>query len=420
MKQTTTPTAREWFVANWRNYKYIRDLVAACHTELGINRDVAYRMHASVFGKRENLGGIKQKVRPPLTYDINAALDHNVTLARRAQRFQDINRIERAAFRQDSRLVSGIEEVQSRLISMLENESFTPPHPFKAVVGGKTIGIMQLTDLHFNMCQKLAGNTFNFNVASIRLWRFVKEALQYFKGQNVSKVVIGLTGDLVTSDRRADEMLNNAANRTLALFTGVDLLQQVIMAMADQFPVTVLSVVGNESRMGDEMGFSDKVLTDSYDMTTFRVLELLFKNMTERVHFLHGDPVEFWLPINHKNILFMHGFAQKTGYKDMDSFAEKVRSRYVAKGILIDYIITGHIHTPFIGDKVGRSGSLPGADCYAERSSLNTTARSSQNLYVVSEKGIDGIRVDLQQATGEGFPYVKPEVPDRLPHEVMP
>jgi predicted phosphodiesterase len=415
------PFVSEWLKANWRSYAFVHELIAACCEQLGVNKKTAYRTHKLHFGsmRMDNVQtGHNFRVRPPLNYDVNGALDHSVKNARKVQRLNDINRVERAAFRSDSRLINGLDELQGRLIEMLGSNTFTEPKRMVASAGGRTVGILQLSDLHFNMCQKLIGNTYNFEVASVRLWRFVKEALQYFKGQNVGKVVVAMTGDLVTSDRRLDEMLNNATNRSLALFTGVDLLQQVLKCISAHHEVTVVSVVGNESRMGDEMGFSDKVLSDSYDMTIFRILELLFRDW-KSVHFLHGDPVEFWLTVNHKNVLFLHGFSQKAGYKDMDNFAEKVRSRYVAKSILIDYIIAGHIHTPFIGDKVGRSGSLPGADSYAERS-LNTTARASQNLYVVSEKGIDGIKVDLQDATGEGFEYVKPEIPDRLPHEVNP
>ena len=57
-----------------------------------------------------------------------------------------------------------------------------------------------------------------------------KKALKkYFKTANITNIVVAMTGDMMNSDRRLDELLNQATNRAKATFLGVDILQQAII-----------------------------------------------------------------------------------------------------------------------------------------------------------------------------------------------
>jgi predicted phosphodiesterase len=210
---------------------------------------------------------------------------------------------------------------------------------------------------------------------------------------------MALTGDLMNSDRRLDELLNQATNRAKATFLGVDILQQAIIDISKDFNVTVASVVGNEGRANKEMGWSDVVATDNYDYTIFQCLRYLFRH--ESVKFLHGDPSELVINVASQNLLLLHGHGSLRG--KLDTSINQIVGRYSLKGIKIDYVIFGHVHSARVGDNFGRSSSMVGANDYSEKA-LNLNGRASQNCYIFYSNGNrDGIKVDLQHVKDEGY-----------------
>ena len=73
--------------------------------------------------------------------------------------------------------------------------------------------------------------------------------------------------------------------------------------------------------------------------------------------------------------------------------------RYKARGVDIDYVIFGHVHSARVGDNFSRSSSMVGANDYSEKA-LNLAGRASQNCYIFYENGNrDGIKIDLQNYT---------------------
>ena len=50
-----------------------------------------------------------------------------------------------------------------------------------------------------------------------------------------------------------------------------------------------------------------------------------------------------------------------------------------------------------MGDFYSRSSGLPGANAYSEKA-LNLYSKASQNIYLVSDDGIDGMKIDLQES----------------------
>ena len=65
-------------------------------------------------------------------------------------------------------------------------------------------------------------------------------------------------GDFLKNDKRTDEYLTNACNRSKAVVLSTHLLRQ-------SFYVEVVSVAGNESRAKDEIGWASEAVTDNYD-----------------------------------------------------------------------------------------------------------------------------------------------------------
>ena len=322
----------------------------------------------------------------------------NVRLSKQKQKAQDNNRIQNKAFREHARIENAVEEYSKELVKLFDkNKLNTTTRKFKS--NKNAVGVLQLSDVHFNELVELENNRYDFKVASTRIRYFVNKARTYFKTAGVSNMVVALTGDLMNSDRRLDELLNQATNRAKATFLGVDILQQAIIDLSDDFNVTVASVVGNEGRANKEMGWSDVVATDNYDYTIFQCLRYLFRKNS--VKFIHGDPSELVLNVAGQNLLMLHGHGSLKG--KLDTSVNQIAGRYSLKGIKIDYVIFGHVHSARVGDNFGRSSSMVGANDYSEKA-LNLNGRASQNCYIFYSNGNrDGIKVDLQNVKEEGY-----------------
>ena len=332
-------------------------------------------------------------------YDADVeVIKENVRLSKQKQKAQDRNRIQNKAFREHARIENAIEEYSKELKTLFENNSLNCTTT-KHKTNNKAVGVIQFSDVHLNELVDLENNKYDFSVASKRARLFVNKAKTYFKTANVSNIVFALTGDLMNSDRRLDELLNQATNRAKATFLGVDIFQQAILDMAKDFNVTVASIVGNEGRANKELGWSDIIATDNYDYTIFQCLRYLFKD--SNVKFIHGDPSELVINVAGQNLLMMHGHGSFRG--KLDTAVNQIAGRYSLRGIKIDYVIFGHVHSARVGDNFGRSSSMVGANDYSEKA-LNLNGRASQNCYIFYDNGNrDGIKIDLQNTQNEGY-----------------
>jgi len=322
----------------------------------------------------------------------------NVQLAKQKQSAQDINRIERKGFREHARYENAITQLLFNIQEILQNRSLSE-YKFKKVKQGKSVGVLHISDTHFNELVSLPHNNYDFKVASRRLKHFVTEAKKLFKCYNINNVLIAITGDLINSDRRLDEMLNMSVNRSKAIFLAVDLLQQIIHDVGEDYSVTVACVTGNESRLKQEWGWTDFMASDNYDFVIFEMLRHLFKQTN--VEFVVDDPSEVVVNVAGQNLLLLHGNGSFTTQHEKS--VNQIKGRYTAQGKQIDFIISGHIHSARIGDTYARSSSLVGANEYSEKG-LNLAGRASQNIYIFHEnKNIDGMKIDLQNVGEVGY-----------------
>ena len=325
-------------------------------------------------------------------------LRENVKYRKEKQKAQDVSRIERKGFREHARIENAVEEYSRELKKLFEKNKLhksTKSHK----ISKRAVGVIQFSDVHFNELVELQNNRYDFKVASQRCQYFVEKASAYFKINGVSQVVVALTGDLMNSDRRLDELLNQASNRAKATFLAVDIMQQVILDLNKRFNVSVANVVGNEGRANKELGWSNSVATDNYDYTIFSCLKYLFKD--SKVHFIDGDPSELVINVAGQNLLMIHGHGAISA--GVEKSINQICGRYSMKGIKIDYVIFGHVHSARVGDCFGRSSSMVGANDYSEKA-LNLGGRASQNAYVFYDNGNrDGIKIDLQNVDCDGY-----------------
>ena len=332
---------------------------------------------------------LRTQVRAVVHYVISdkEIVEYNVRLAKQKQKLQDLNRISNKSFREDSRLENALVEYNKKLIKLLEKESVEvklkkQKHTSEAAI------VCQIADTHFNELVELDSNKYDFNIASKRLQKYAYKVKQYAKFHKANKLLIAITGDLLNSDRRLDEKLAQATNRAKATFLGVHLLKHFIMDLNEVSEVQVCCVTGNESRVNEEMGFIDIVASDNYDFTIFEMLRLLLPN----INFIRGKALELVVEINGKNMLVIHG--HQLGRMDSNQVG-KVISKYSARGVIIDFIICGHLHETMIRDNIARSASLVGSNAYSENA-LNLSGTAAQNIYCFTNDGRHDIRIDLQ------------------------
>ena len=355
-----------------------------------------YRLEVSV-------DTLRKKIRDVVHYLIadKDIVEYNIRLAKQKQKFQDLNRIERKAFREGTRQENALIEYNTEIIKLLKRESLNTKLS-KKKHNTESVIVIQLADLHLNELVELESNKYDFDIASKRLQKYAYKVKEYIKFHKANKVLIAITGDLINSDRRLDEKLSMATNRAKATFLGVHLLKHFILDINEIAEVQVCCVTGNESRVNFELGFVDMVASDNYDFSIFEMLRLLLPD----INFLRGDALELVVEINGKNMLVIHG--HQLGRMDSNQVG-KVISKYSAKGVIIDFIICGHLHETMIRDNIARSASLVGSNAYSENA-LNLAGTAAQNIYCFTDDGRHDVRIDLQETKGWDGYNIKEEL----------
>ena len=322
-------------------------------------------------------------------------LEINVELERQKQKNKDLGRIDRKTIRDYLRTENTIIEYHKELVAVLKKY---PLPKIKAPTNPgilKGAGIFHLTDLHLNELVNLEINKYDFTVASKRLKKFVDRAKVYFKAAKVGNILVALTGDLLNSDRRLDELLSESTNRSKATFLAVSLLEQTVIDLAKDFKITMVNVTGNESRIQEHIGWSEILATDNYDYTIYNILKFIFRKTP--INFIEGNPIEQTVEVNNQNVLFLHGNQLKA---KMEQAVQKIKGKYIARKTSVDFIISGHKHSARIGDTYARGSSLVGANGYSD-SALQLESRASQNIHIFYGDGNrDSIKIDLQNTNG--------------------
>lgn len=327
-------------------------------------------------------------------------VEQNVKYQKQKQKFQDFNRIERKSFREQARVENAVEEYTKQLVQVIGDNPYKCvgiAHKGHAVAPS---GIVHITDVHFNELINLDTNRYDFTVASKRFHKLVMKAIEYFSTHGVVDVFVLLTGDMMNSDRRLDELVSMATNRAKASFIGVQILENVLSHLNKHFNVHVAGICGNESRMGKDYNWSNDLVSDNYDFTIFNTLRYKLKD-TVGINFLGlSDKHEEVVSVNGINVLLIHG--HQVG-KDTSKDMSKLIRKWLNKGVEVHYIVYGHLHEALISDMFSRGSSLCGSNNYSE-DSLLLVGKASQNLHLIFKDGIDSIKIDLQDTSNyEGY-----------------
>lgn len=342
------------------------------------------------------------------TYTDKEIILENVRLAKQTQKAQDLNRIKNKSFREDARIENAVSEFGLELTK--QNKEFAKElskvkfKQYKHISGGT--GIIQITDVHANELINLPHNKYDFNVMAKRLKSHITESLAYFEFRKVSKVLMLFTGDLLNSDRRLDELISASTNRAKATVLTIHILKQAICDVRDKYPVDIISVVGNESRVNKEMTFSNEALSDNYDFTIIAQLKQIFEfAKIKDVNFKGYDKVWEIIDFGEQKWAVSHNLS---GSVDSQKNAQSHIGMMSLQGHKIDYLVGGHIHALNLTEISARSSSLCGDNAYANNA-LGLTGRATHNCFVVNGKkrytqvndvqdvdGIDGYEIISQ------------------------
>ena len=272
---------------------------------------------------------------------------------------------------------------------------------------GEAVGVIQMTDLHLNEIINLVHNQYDLSIASQRLKKHVDTCLQMFELEDMSTVVIALTGDLLNSDRRLDEITNQCINRAKAVVISQHLILQAVMHVRLNYNVHVISVMGNESRIDKDWGSADNVNSNNFDyMIAANIQQVVEFSGIEGVTFGDIDKQEMIVNINGHNWLVTHDCTRYT------SSQYKTQSKIGAghlNGQPFTFIIGGHVHCTYISDSFARSASLAGTNEYAEIK-LGLAGVASQNGFIVRKGAIIPFAVNVQDVEG----YIGYDIEDEL------
>lgn len=347
----------------------------------------------------------KKRISEGLDAD-SELIEESIKLAKQKQKLQDLNRIERKAWREQTRCENAVSAYGKSIVEEMQKygKGLADKINLKPLVkkDGKNVwGIIQLSDIHANELIRLPHNQYNFTVLSKRLKLQINESLKYFEFKGVTKVLFAVTGDNINSMRRLDELLNASTNRAKATALLAHLLVQAVLDVRDKgYEMDIVSVLGNESRFEKEMTFSNEGLSDNFDFVVMSMVKIAIEAMKIKgVNFISIDQTEAVIDFGEQSWLFLHDMGRVT---DKQSSTQSTFGRYLGRGVKLDFICSGHIHAHRSTDLSCRAGSMAGSNSYNEVA-LNLIGRASGVCYVVDGKTRAYQYIDLQHADNEGY-----------------
>lgn len=342
--------------------------------------------------------------------------DYVYRLAKQKQRSQDVTRVERAMFRNTVRACNMVEELNEKLIDLLDERRDKIPNIQRSTQVTKKksgedvkVGVLQVSDLHFGeLVKETLENRYDLEIASKRLQKFIDRSIKLFKADDITDVAVFMTGDMINSTRRISEITTYADARTKVVFNAFLILGNMLEHLYEHFNVTVAHVVGNESRLSEYFDTTNYLVSDNFDLLLYQMLKHTHERKGLNFIFEQSNPMEQVVDVNGVNFLLVHGNGHKglSQTNKIESEVEKLKARYANSGVIVNYVLCGHIHSTYIGNNFARSASTVGSNAYAERN-LNFTSKASQNAFVVHSDGtIDGYMIDLQKYDGyDGYEY---------------
>lgn len=302
------------------------------------------------------------------------------------QQQMDTNRVERALVRKEVRALNASNDRFEVIAALLTENAYRLPPPKEDTSACGTI-VIQFSDTHFGTTVELPNNVVNMKVLSARVREFTHKAIDFGLRVNARRAVVVLTGDIITSDRRTSEQASIEYNRAHAALNAFEIISQAIADIQQYFSVShVVSVLGNEGRILQNLDFEHKAFYENYDWIVDRMLANYFPSIKFSEHI---NPVEKVLEIDGVKILVTHGITKPkmTPGKQVEYYRKKYSD--------LDWVLCGHIHEPLVSQGYSRSGSLVGGNCYSEFGLGIATSMPSQTFHFISDRSVYSFPINL-------------------------
>ncbi|MFN9643814.1 MAG: hypothetical protein ACK6BG_01525 [Cyanobacteriota bacterium] len=125
----------------------------------------------------------------------------------------------------------------------------------------------------------------------------------------------------------------------------VDILRAFLLDLRTQFTLEIYCITGNESRVKQELGWSEALATDSYDLMIYAILQRGFEGV-EGIDFRGFQANELLFEVMGRTFLCLHG--HQIG-ANVQKSVQEITGRHAARGITVDYTLFGHLHATSSG-----------------------------------------------------------------------
>lgn len=243
--------------------------------------------------------------------------------------------------------------------------------------------IVPISDLHFGINIKNAYNTYNPDIASDRMSRYLGKILEIATRHNAESLDIVLLGDQISGLIHTSLRLENNENVIKQTMDVSELIANFIFTLSSHFKtINVYSVSGNHSRLQPEKALNQK--GEDLDKFIPFYLKARLQNC-ENVSVLDNTIDESIASFVCRNlkVYAVHG--------DRDSVGNVVQKLTMLTGVKPDIVYMGHLHTnqftSVYDTKVIQSGCISGSDSYCMDNRLRN--KPEQAVSVVSDAGLD-------------------------------
>lgn len=249
--------------------------------------------------------------------------------------------------------------------------------------------ILMLSDLHLGVKCSNFYNSYDKNIAKLRLEKLVAKVKKYCRVNNVNTLHILNLGDMIAGTIHVNARIEQELNAIDQTITAAELLAQVCNELTTICPnVTYRSVVDNHARITpDKESHIEKEnfnrVIDWYLRERLKDTRIVFKDDN-----LDVGLGKFVLR-NGKKIMFSHGH--------QDNYNQIFQALVGASKEYIDIILMGHFHSTkmktFQGCKVFINGSIVGTEQYALSKRL--FGDPEQTLLIFNENDVEQIILKL-------------------------
>jgi len=291
-----------------------------------------------------------------------------------------LNRIIREQSRIDS-----IMELADKCVCSMPPLNIDEFHDVDRIIGCKSL-IVSLSDFHYGLEINEFNNKYNKDIfhkrLEVLLSAVIKEITYDLSIKNVvvlgiGDFIAGLIHNVIRIESR-ENVIQQVIDVSEAL---IDFIVNIRKSISD---VSYYDCIGNHSRLFEE---KDNCLSkESFDLLIHYILEQRFSGTDVIIndYSVNEKISEFCLFGKKYAIVHGDGFNINTLAKDLSSMTKN----------FYEAIFIGHIHHVFVEEQNGTlvisNGTFAGNDEYANR--INKTSVPSQNIFIVSENGIEDIK----------------------------